>query len=203
MPEGRVNMGKKWTEWQDTEKELALQMRQEKYTYQEIVNKLGKSFQAINGFFKRHDTAIRLEKRMNGEIVTNSRCLPEIEHERRMELYNKGLTDIEAGEVLEISSHAYTSWRIARGLKPHIRHAQKSHTKTVPITKVPEQRKVFTIADLKYYKHNPPSKIVSHYGELKIIADKELVEREFQRLGIVSVGTLNHGMIAQVEYGYQ
>ena len=153
-------MGKEWSEWTESEKELALQMRQEKCMYKEIAARVGKSFQAVNGFFKRYDTKKRLERRMNGEIVTNSRCLPECEHERRMKLYTDGLTDIESAKVLGLSSNSYTSWRIARGLKPNIGYPQKSHAKTGHTVVEVIQRDYFKPEHIVNYNHNNNDRLI-------------------------------------------
>ena len=171
-------MGKEWSEWKESEKELALQMRQEKCMYKEIAARVGKSFQAVNGLFKRHDTKKRLERRMNGEIVTNSRCLPECEHERRMKLYNDGLTDIESAKVLGLSSNSYTSWRIARGLKPNIGYPQKSHARTGHTVIEYVERDILKPEHIINYNHNknvalPP---VSVQKEKRIV-DIELAEK--------------------------
>ena len=39
------------------------------------------------------------------------------EHSRRLDAYNRGLTDREAAQELGIERNAYTSWRVYHGLE--------------------------------------------------------------------------------------
>lgn len=51
------------------------------------------------------------------------------DHEERLELYNRGLTDSQIGEALFLSQSAVGSWRKRNGLKPNYDMKTYDHAK--------------------------------------------------------------------------
>lgn len=167
--------------WSEEDERIVKEMHANKHTYQEIAERLGRTYQSVNGFIYRLN--------FSGVVIPRKKyTATPFEDEKRRNCHARGMTDRESAEECNVSYGTYASWRINSGLKcnPELKANNE------PI-KPPKPARKFEPADIKHYKHNTHTAPANKYSNpITIIVDKELAEKEFEKLGIKKVAKLKN-----------
>ena len=173
--------------WSEEEKTIVIKMRSEKRSYQEIAEVLGRTAKSLNSFINR----CNIDEDIIPRRKNNTSCL--LEYEKRRKCHALGMTDREAAEECNVSYGTYSCWRIKEKLpcNPERQVLEKVLVKTEV-----KPTKNFEPADIKHYKHNTHTAPINKYNSpITIIVDKELAEKELDRLGIKPKAKLSESPI--------
>jgi hypothetical protein len=132
--------------WTLEEKHEAIKLRKENWKYHEIAEKIGKTQQAVNGWFMRFKKPPAEKK-----ISTYTKQLSPVLQKQRMDLHASGASDHEAAAECGLTPNGYCVWRRKQGLPVN----PKSKTWVKPKAVIAEKKiKSLAAADITKYNHN-------------------------------------------------
>lgn len=196
-----MNIIAEFMHWTAEDKEIAINMQITGCTHKAIGEAIHKSRSAVSNFFKRlnYDFEQKDKPKKKVRLGIRNRQLNKTEEARRMNVYDSGASDRQGGETLGMSADTFCAWRISRGLP--INKSTEVWVRPVSekvLNPLVKEHVVLTADDAKkYYKCNDNSKKLEKYtSPITVIADREAVERELSRWGIVSKCKIAEGPVS-------